>query len=178
MQQISKYIETIVLQEKVITNKSTKAKKVNNEHEFQYEKERMDQISNPTNERELMIPMGYFGIINLYNISENAIKFKFEGLGSGIALILSDKTNKIYAMSHIGFANSSVSKQNYHLIFPHTFADTSVKDLYNHLIYHGANKHKITAIIIGGAKLFSDLDKTYQKNIEAIKSSKYIEERV
>ncbi|MFX1366080.1 MAG: CheR family methyltransferase [Promethearchaeota archaeon] len=134
-----------------------------------YGKERLDRIYNSNNSKELIIPMGYYGLINSFDKNETATKFVIHGLGSGIALILKDPVNNIFAMSHISLPSSSASKQGYHLLFPHTFADTSVKDLYNNLIYNGANNTNITALIVGGAKLFLDYDMTYQENIDAIK---------
>ena len=72
-------------------------------------------------------------------------------------------------MSHISLPNSSASKQGYHLLFPHTFADTSVKDLINNLVYNGANRENVKALLVGGAKLFLDYDMTYQENIDTVK---------
>ncbi len=113
--------------------------------------------------------MGYYGLINSFDKDEAATKFIIHRLGSGIALILKDTVNNIFTMSHISLPSSSASKQGYHLLFPHTFVDTSVKDLYNNLLYHGANKRNIKALIVGGAKLFLDYDMTYQENIDNIK---------
>ena len=72
-------------------------------------------------------------------------------------------------MSLISLPSSSASKKGYHLLFPHTFVDTSVKDLFNNLLYNGANRDDITALVVGGAKLFLDYDMTYQENINTIK---------
>ena len=47
--------------------------------------------------------------------------------------------------------------------------DTSVKDLFNHLLYNGANKDNLEAFLVGGAKLFLDYDMTYQENIDTIR---------
>ena len=129
----------------------------------------MDRILNPNPKGELYIPIGYYGLINKYDKNEKAIKFSIHGLGSGIALILKDTINKVFAISHISFPDSTKSKTDYHLLFPHTFIDTSVKNLVNKLTYNGAEKENITAIIVGGAKLFMDYDLTFQENIDAIK---------
>lgn len=77
--------------------------------------------------------------------------------------------NNIFALSHMSLPSSSASKQGYHLLFPHTFVDTAVKDLFNNLLFHGAKKTNIQALIVGGAKLFLDYDMTYQENIDAVK---------
>ncbi|MFW9989267.1 MAG: CheR family methyltransferase [Candidatus Odinarchaeota archaeon] len=142
----------------------------NNKNDIEkYGKERLDRIYNSNKSKELIIPMGYYGLINSFDKNETATKFIIQGLGSGIALILKDPVNNIFAMSYISLPSSSASKQGYHLLFPHTFVDTSVKDLYNNLIYNGANNSNITALIVGGAKLFLDYDMTYKENIDAIK---------
>jgi chemotaxis receptor (MCP) glutamine deamidase CheD len=66
--------------------------------------------------------------------------------------------------------SSSASKQGYHFLFPHTFVDTGVKDLYNNILYHGGTHSNVKALIVGGAKLFLDYDMTYQENIDAVKT--------
>lgn len=134
-----------------------------------FEEKRYDLIEKANSKKEYIIPMGYYGLINSFDRTIDGTKFSIQGLGSSIALILKDPINNIFAMSHISLPDSSASKQGYHLLFPHTFADTSVKDLYNTLIYNGADESNIRAIIVGGAKLFLDYDMTYQENLDAVK---------
>jgi chemotaxis receptor (MCP) glutamine deamidase CheD len=113
--------------------------------------------------------MGYYGLIHSFDKNTIATKFRIKSLGSGICLILRDLKNHVFAMSHISLPNSSASKQGYHLLFPHTFIDTSVKDLLNNLLYNGANVDTVRALVVGGAKLFLDYDMTYQENIDTVK---------
>lgn len=134
-----------------------------------FDEKRYDLVEKPNNKREFVIPMGYYSLINSYDEKINASKFTIPGLGSGIGLILKDPINNVFAMAHISLPNSSASKQGYHLLFPHTFVDTSVKDLLNNLIYNGAKKDNIKALIVSGAKLFLDYDMTYQENIDMVK---------
>jgi chemotaxis methyl-accepting protein methylase/chemotaxis receptor (MCP) glutamine deamidase CheD len=134
-----------------------------------FEEKRIDRVKNPRYKKELTIKMGYYGLIHSFDQSTTATKFRIEGLGSGTGLILRDPINHVFAMSHISLPNSSASKQGYHLLFPHTFADTSVKDLLNNLLYNGANKEDVKALIVGGAKLFLDYDMTYQEIIDTVK---------
>ena len=54
-------------------------------------------------------------------------------------------------------------------VYPWSLKFLSFKDLYNFLIYNGANNANIKALIVGGAKLFLDYDMTYQENIDAVK---------
>jgi len=168
IRQVGNYTRQVVQQEVQINGISKKLIE-NEKHQNNYDQKRLDRIDNLNNKKELKIPMGYFGLINSFDKSEIATKFIIKGLGSGIALILKDPVNNIFAMSNISLPSSSASKQGYHLLFPHTFVDTSVNDLYNNLLYNGANKSNITALIIGGAKLFLDYDMTYQENIDAVK---------
>jgi chemotaxis methyl-accepting protein methylase/chemotaxis receptor (MCP) glutamine deamidase CheD len=133
------------------------------------DEKRIDRIINPNKDLELTIPLGYYGVLNLHIQNEVATKFGVNSLGAGIVLILRDDSNKIYAFSHSRFPNSSASKQGYHLVSPHSFIDTSVKSLLNTMLYHGAEKNDIKAIIIGGARLFNDFDLTFQENIDSIK---------
>ncbi len=175
IRQVGDYTRQVVQQEVQINNiiLEKKASKTDLER---YDEERLDRIDNPNTKKELIIPMGYYGLINSFDKNETASKFIIQGLGSGIALILKDAVNNIFAISHISLPSSSASKQGYHLLFPHTFVDTSVKDLYNFLIYNGANTTNIKALIVGGAKLFLDYDMTYQENIDAVKNELKVRE--
>jgi chemotaxis methyl-accepting protein methylase/chemotaxis receptor (MCP) glutamine deamidase CheD len=168
IRQVGNYTRQVVQQEVQINGISKKLIE-DEENQNDYDQKRLDRIDNLNNKKELKIPMGYYGLINSFDKSEIATKFIIKGLGSGIALIIKDPVNNIFAMSNISLPSSSASKQGYHLLFPHTFVDTSVNDLYNNLLYNGANKSNITALIIGGAKLFLDYDMTYQENIDAVK---------
>ena len=168
IRRIGDYTRQVVQQEAQI-NGFSKGLIENEEQVNVYEEKRLDRIENPNNKKELKIPMGYYGLINSFDKNEVATKLIMKGLGSGIALILKDPINNIFAMSHISLPSSSASKQGYHLLFPHTFVDTSVKDLYNNLLFNGANSANITALVVGGAKLFLDYDMTYQENIDAVK---------
>lgn len=134
-----------------------------------FDEKRYDRVEKTNSKKEYVIPMGYYGLINSFDNTIHGSKFSIEGLGSSIGLILKDPINNIFAMSHISLPDSSASKQGYHLLFPHTFADTSVKDLYDNLIYNGADESNIRALIVGGAKLFLDYDLTYQENLDVVK---------
>ncbi|MFX0008394.1 MAG: CheR family methyltransferase, partial [Candidatus Hermodarchaeota archaeon] len=134
-----------------------------------FDEKRMDRIDKPNDKRELNIPMGYYGLINSFDKNDLATKFVIKGLGSGICIILKDPVNNIFAISNMSLPSSSASKQGYHFLFPHTFIDTGVKDLYNNIIFHGGKNSNIRALVIGGAKLFLDYDMTYQENIDAVK---------
>ncbi|MHA2181283.1 MAG: CheR family methyltransferase, partial [Promethearchaeota archaeon] len=170
---IEEYSKKMIKQELQINNRS---KDLDNHDETEeafslYEEKRIDRVKNPGKKKELMIKMGYYGLIHSFDKNTIATKFRIEGLGSGIGLILRDPKNHVFAMSHISLPSSSASKQGYHLLFPHTFVD-----LLNNLLYNGANKEDVKALIVGGAKLFLDYDMTYQENIDTVKKElKFLE---
>jgi len=163
--QIGYYTNQLLLKEKSFPEEESK---YIDDYSLVDEK-RIDRIINPNEDLELAIPLGYYGVLNLHIQNETARKFGVNSLGAGIVLLLKDDSNKIYGFSHSGFPNSSASKQGYHLVSPHSFIDTSVKSLLNTMLYQGAEKNKIKAIIIGGARLFKDFDLTFQENIDSIK---------
>ena len=169
--QVGQYSKRIIRREIQININSTEIElKEKKEVPFNpFDEKRYDRVEEINSKKELIIPSGYYGLINSFDQNTSATKLSIEGLGSSIALILKDPINNIFAMAHISLPNSSASKQGYHLLFPHTFADTSVRDLLNNLIYHGAKEPNISAMIVGGAKLFLEYDKTYQENIEIVK---------
>ncbi len=168
IRQVGDYTRQVAQQE-VQINGFSKDFIVNEENINKYEEKRMDRIDKPNEKKELNIPMGYYGLINSFDKNDVATNFVIKGLGSGISLILKDSVTNIFALSHMSLPSSSASKQGYHFLFPHTFVDTAVKDLYNNLLFHGAKKTNIQALMVGGAKLFLDYDMTYQENIDAVK---------
>lgn len=169
--QVEQYSKQMINQELLLNKHSIEVdpSTENEDHDHYYVEKRIDCVEKLINKNELVIPMGYFSLINSFDHKTTATKFVIKGLGTGIGLILCDPKNNIFACSNISLPDSSASKQGYHLLFPHTFADTSVKDLFNHLLYNGADKDNIEALIVGGAKLFLDYDMTYQENIETVK---------
>jgi chemotaxis methyl-accepting protein methylase len=172
--QMEQYSKKMIRQELQINNPS-KELVIRDETEegfTLYEEKRIDRVKNLGNKEELTIKMGYYGLIHSFDQNTTATKFRIEGLGSGIGLLLRDPKNHVFAMSHISLPNSSASKQGYHLLFPHTFADTSVEDLLNNLLYNGANREDVKALIVGGAKLFLDYDMTYIKKISILSRRK------
>jgi len=168
LNRIEQYSRQMIERERQLSRYSNEEEK-ELESTDSFEERRIDRIKNPNDGNELNIPKGYYSLINSFDKNERSTKMTINGLGAGIALILKDPINNIFAMSHISLPSSGASKQGYHLLFPHTFADTSVKDLYNNLIYNGGNKSSIKALIVGGAKLFLDYDMTFQENVDAIK---------
>ncbi len=100
----------------------------------------------------LLIKSSQYAIVHSNQITSKMGVF---GLGSCIALILRDKKNNIHGMSHIMLPDSQDSKNDEHIITPHKYVDTSIKELQKELIAHGANKKNIKAIVIGGAHIIN-----------------------
>jgi len=171
LNQVGQYSRQIIQREIQINNnsKEIELRKEGENYIAPFDEKRYDRVEKANNKKEYVIPMGYYSLINSFDKDTNATKFSVQGLGSSICLILKDPINNIFGMSHISLPNSSASKQGYHLLFPHTFADTSVKDLFNNLLYNGAKESNISALIVGGGKLFLDYDMTYQENLDVVK---------
>ncbi|MFX1393237.1 MAG: CheR family methyltransferase [Promethearchaeota archaeon] len=133
-----------------------------------YADEDADRIINTNTKGELNVPAGYYAIINSHDKKLKSTKFSIYGLGSGIVLILRDIYHRVYAISHISLPTSKTAQNKEQLKYPHKYVDTSVKDLLDKILYHGANKENIDGIIIGGAKNIYDQKAIYQENIDAI----------
>lgn len=114
--------------------------------------EPIDQVKDIGRDGTLFVPIGHYALFNNTNHLENhSPKFSIYGLGSCIALILFDDTNKISAMSHILLPKEFSDKE---IVYPHKYANLSVKLLLEELIKHGATRENIKAILIGGSTIF------------------------
>jgi chemotaxis receptor (MCP) glutamine deamidase CheD len=82
-------------------------------------------------------------------------------------LILQDKVHKVYAMSYMRHPKSPKVKNN-SILFPHRYIDTSVTLLLDTILYNGADRDNLEAIIVGGANNIYEQDGDYEENIEAI----------
>ncbi|MBN1802962.1 MAG: hypothetical protein JW891_15745 [Candidatus Lokiarchaeota archaeon] len=100
----------------------------------------------------LLIKSSQYAIIHS---NQSPSKMGAFGLGSCIALILRDKKNDVHGMSHILLPDSQTSKNEEHLLTPHKYVDTSIKELRKELIKHGAHKKNIKAIVVGGAHIIN-----------------------
>ncbi len=124
------------------------------------------QVTNPNLRGELVIPEGYYALINYNDEKLTSYKFSIFRLGSGIALILNDNINKIYTMSHCILPNSAEPDQIEKL---YKSIKISVTELLSLLLSNGASKENIKAIILGGAKIFNEDSSSIQKNIKMFK---------
>ena len=119
-------------------------------------KHRKDRVERSNKDGEIQLPVGHFALLNSHNNANNATKIAIYGLGSCIALILCDCVKKIGAMSHILLPKVKISRKSNPYLFPHKYAELSVKELHNTLLQHGATRKNMKAAIIGGANIFKD----------------------
>jgi chemotaxis methyl-accepting protein methylase/chemotaxis receptor (MCP) glutamine deamidase CheD len=118
---------------------------------------------------EIVIPEGHYALINSKKDDVTLTKFSIYELGSGIALILKDDINKIYAMSHCLLPSVNSSADSDQLEQLYKSIKTSISNLLNMLLSNGANKENIKAIILGGARLFNENKSSIQKSIKMFK---------
>ncbi len=121
------------------------------------EERRSDFVEKEPENDEIQLPIAHYTLVN-HNYEDPNVRPKISiyGLGSCIGLILYDKKNDVYAMSHILLPESRREEKKGPLKFPHKFADSSIEDLLEELLKHGAEKKNIRAIVIGGAQIFQN----------------------
>lgn len=93
------------------------------------------------------------------------------GLGSCVALCLYDRVKKIGGMAHI-MSPSSRERTNRD-INADRFADKAVEHILEKMISLGCSKRNMTAIMVGGAKMFRMVSEDFnigKKNVESVKS--------
>ncbi len=73
------------------------------------------------------------------------------GLGSCIGIAIWDPTTKITGLAHIMLPDSTTIRNNSNIA---KFADTGIQKLVDDMIKMGANKSRMVAKIVGGAKMF------------------------
>ncbi|MHA2180313.1 MAG: chemotaxis protein CheD [Promethearchaeota archaeon] len=130
--------------------------------------EPIDQVKDMGKDGTIFVPIGHYALFsNKYQQVNHSPKFSIYGLGSCIALILFDNTNKLSAMSHILLPKVFSDKK---IIYPHKFATLSAKLLLEELIKHGATREDIKAILVGGSKIF-ELENNFMgtDNISSVK---------
>ena len=121
--------------------------------EDQFRKDRLSEI----NDRgEISLPIGHYSIVNLKSNKNFHPNIVINGLGSCIALILIDKINKVFGMTHILLPSYDILYNKSPLRYPHKYADRAVIDLITQLEKEGAKKNNLKAIIIGGSKIFQN----------------------
>jgi len=124
------------------------------------------KISKVDDRGELVLPIGHYTLINSnHNLKP---KIAIYGLGSCVAPIIYDKKQKIIGMSHV-LLPTHENKDN--ILYPHKYADLSIKYLVDELLQHGAELKNLESIIVGGASIFKNLDCIIGKeNIKAVKN--------
>ncbi len=138
---------------------------------YALKKQNVGLVSLDKNSNDVNLPIGhyYLGCSRL-NPNNLPTRITIYGLGSCIALILYDRVNNIYGMSHILLPSQRGLKKEKISDFPHKYADTSARALFNDLLSLGAVEGEIRAIIAGGADIFQNYSFEIGKdNITAIK---------
>ena len=131
---------------------------------------RYDCICDADENYELILPIAHYALINSNYNGKSRPKLVIHGLGSCVALILYDNKNKVYAMSHILLADFKNSDINTIKKYPHKYVFSSVKNLLEEILNHGAEKSNIRAIIVGGAKIFQNqFNDIGKKNVKILK---------
>ncbi|TFG08556.1 MAG: hypothetical protein EU539_01955 [Promethearchaeota archaeon] len=171
--EIKQRMSQIKLKEKEIINLEQKHGSLdNNKDKIDY-KPTNDRVIKPNMKGELNLPVGHYALINLHDKNNESTKFSAYSVGAGIAIILKDEINKVYAMSHVSHPKARKPKKGAEIKSPHKFADSSFNFLLDNILYHGANRENLKAIIIGGSNDIYHQDKLHQKNIDAIKEVLY-----
>ena len=115
------------------------------------------------------MPIAHYALVTSKNSNRNYPKILIHGLGSCIVLILFDQINNVSGISHILLPELSPEKKNTN-IFPHKYADLSVKLLIKEMLDKGASKKNIYAVIIGGSTIFNTpILSIGEKNIQMVK---------
>ncbi|MFW9894969.1 MAG: chemotaxis protein CheD [Candidatus Thorarchaeota archaeon] len=131
----------------------------------------IDQVKDTENHGIMFVPIGHYALSNsTFPYTNKSSNFAIYGVGSCIALILFDDIKKISAMSHILLPKVNLDEKQ--MIYPHKYADTSVKSLFETLLNHGATRDNIRAIIVGGSRIFDfENNDMGSDNIHAVKKA-------
>ena len=76
------------------------------------------------------------------------------GLGSCVAIMLHDPEARVGGMAHVLLPSTALSRVNSN---PAKFPQTAVPRLLELMVADGANRHRITARLAGGASMFAAL---------------------
>ncbi len=102
--------------------------------------------------------------IGEYKTATNPGRLVTLGLGSCVGISMWDAAAKLGGLLHIMLPNSKdFSKLNK----PQKYADLGIPMMYKELLGMGAGRHRLTAKLVGGAQMFSGLDKNQLFNIGA-----------
>ncbi len=138
------------------------------EQEYRRVERKTDRIVKPNIKGELALPIGCYALIDLGNKDSKVFKISIYELEYSLALILKDDINGIYAMSHCLLPGSKIPPDFGNLNSPHKYIDSSVRDLLNKMLTHGAKKANIRAIIFGG-KVYSGDAPSIEKSLSIFK---------
>ncbi len=107
-------------------------------------------------EREITVGMGRF------EVRKKGYKLMCVGIGSCIAVAISDKINTVYGMAHIMLP---YHKESFKTANPNKYADVCIPNTIREMLQEGAKKVNMIAMIAGGAHMFPSF---YNKEKESI----------
>ncbi|MFW9822139.1 MAG: chemotaxis protein CheD [Candidatus Thorarchaeota archaeon] len=134
-------------------------------------KEPIDQVKDTETNGIIFVPIGHYALSdNPIHYQESSPNFAIYGLGSCIALILFDNIKKVSAMSHILLPKVNIDENE--IVYPHKYANISVKLLFETLLNQGAMRDNIKALIVGGSRIFNlENNDMGSNNIHAVKKA-------
>ncbi len=108
--------------------------------------------------------------IGQFKVIKDSGELIARSLGSCIALVIYDRTNKVGGMAHVLAPEGNDEKR---LDKPAMYPEPAVKRLVRKIITHGGDKNNLEAKIAGGAQMFSfkSDDAPGEKNVKAIKEA-------
>jgi len=115
---------------------------------------------------DTIVGMGKFAVTSV------GPKLTCLGIGSCIAVIISDRINNIFGMAHVMLAYRN---EDFKTTNPNKYADVCIPNMINEMVASGAEKSHLKAKIAGGAHMFpslgDDILSINIKNIEAVKTT-------
>ena len=117
--------------------------------------EQIDRIVKPNQNGEIILPIAHYTLLNSNKSFENYKIITIHGLGSCLAILLIDPIMHLHAMSHVLLPTTD-GRDTIKITYPHKYVNTSIEDLVEKLMQHGAKLKNLKAIIIGGATIFEN----------------------
>ncbi|MBP8989920.1 MAG: chemotaxis protein CheD [Clostridia bacterium] len=108
--------------------------------------------------------------ISDYKTTQKPSSLLTYALGSCVGVCLRDSLLGCIGMAHILLPDSTLCMGDIHRP---KFADTAIPDLLSEMIQMGASRHRLTAKIAGGARLFGSQNTINigERNVQAVRSA-------
>ncbi|MBD3215794.1 MAG: hypothetical protein GF311_24505 [Candidatus Lokiarchaeota archaeon] len=120
--------------------------------------------------KDYILPLGKYIIVSSRNTSKHTTKkISIHGIGSTYVLVLYDKSNQIYAMSHIMYSNPKKNQNKDRIENKHQYAETAISFLIKKMLIKGASE-KLSSFIFGGAQISNKKYKSVEEILNSMKS--------